>query len=372
MLDLSGDRGLIRRRARSSRRAPASRHRGTADRRCRRAARRGRGSDTPGRTARPVPGRGASRNAEAATRSDATARRRRSARPARCSVVSWKRHTRSALSGTTSARWRSGSCVATPVGQWSVWQVCAWMQPSANMKPRAALHQSAPSAIDARDVEGADDLAGGSRAGCASRRSAPTSVLCTSSRPSLQRRADVVGELQRRRAGAALGAVDDDEVGRDAGLEHRLADAEPFPRMADAQLEADRLAARQLAQPLDELHHLDRRGEGASGRAGEMQSTPTGTPRAAAISARHLGARQHAAVAGLGALADSLISIIFTCGSRACAAKRSASKRAVVVAAAEVARADLPDQVAAVLAVIAAESSPRRCRARSRRAWRRR
>jgi hypothetical protein len=28
-----------------------------------------------------------------------------------------------------------------------VWQVWAWMQPSANMKPRAALHQSAPSAI---------------------------------------------------------------------------------------------------------------------------------------------------------------------------------------------------------------------------------
>ena len=45
----------------------------------------------------------------------------------------------------------------------------------------------------------------------------------------LQRRADVVGELERRRAGAALGAVDDDEVGRDAGLEHRLGDAEPLP-----------------------------------------------------------------------------------------------------------------------------------------------
>ncbi len=51
------------------------------------------------------------------------------------------------LVGTTSACWRSGSCVVTPVGQLPVWQVCAWMQPSAIMKPRAALHQSAPSAI---------------------------------------------------------------------------------------------------------------------------------------------------------------------------------------------------------------------------------
>ena len=47
--------------------------------------------------------------------------------------------------------------------------------------------------------------------------------------PFLQRRADVVGELERRRAGAAFGAVDDDEVGRDAGLEHRLGDARTTP-----------------------------------------------------------------------------------------------------------------------------------------------
>jgi hypothetical protein len=41
----------------------------------------------------------------------------------------------------------AGPCVATPVGQLPVWQVCAYKQPSANMKPRAELHQSAPSVI---------------------------------------------------------------------------------------------------------------------------------------------------------------------------------------------------------------------------------
>src|SRR5271166_6031428 len=38
------------------------------------------------------------------------------------------------------------------------------------------------------------------------------------------RDADMVGEFERRRAGAALHAVDDDEVGIDSGLDHRLAD----------------------------------------------------------------------------------------------------------------------------------------------------
>ena len=30
-----------------------------------------------------------------------------------------------------------GFCVATPVGQWSVWQRCAWMQPIASIASRA-------------------------------------------------------------------------------------------------------------------------------------------------------------------------------------------------------------------------------------------
>ena len=42
---------------------------------------------------------------------------------------------------------REGSCVVTPVGQRSVWQLSDWMQPSENMKPRAELHQSAPIAM---------------------------------------------------------------------------------------------------------------------------------------------------------------------------------------------------------------------------------
>ena len=148
-------------------------------------------------------------------------------------MFSWNIFTRSALSGTSSFFQRDGSCVATPVGQRSVWQVCDWMQPSANMKPRAALHQSAPSA-SVRARSNAVITLPLAPMRILSRRFRPTSVLCTSSSAFAQRRADVVGELERRRAGAAFAAVDDDEVRQDAGFLHRLGDAEPFPRMADA------------------------------------------------------------------------------------------------------------------------------------------
>src|SRR3546814_6603138 len=62
-------------------------------------------------------------------------------------VFSWNWNTRVDLSAVSSLRQRFGSWVATPVGQRSVWQLSDWMQPSANMKPRAALHQSAPIAM---------------------------------------------------------------------------------------------------------------------------------------------------------------------------------------------------------------------------------
>jgi hypothetical protein len=95
----------------------------------------------------------------------------------------WKLKTPVALSGTTSAFCRIGSWVVTPVGQWPVWQVCAWMQPSANMKPRALLHQSAPRAM-ARAMSKALTILPAAPILMRSRRFRPTSVLCTRRRPS--------------------------------------------------------------------------------------------------------------------------------------------------------------------------------------------
>jgi hypothetical protein len=57
----------------------------------------------------------------------------------------------------------------------------------------------------------------------------------------------MVKELERSRARAAFGAVDHDKIRIDAGFQHGLANAEKLPRMADAKLEPNGLAACELA-----------------------------------------------------------------------------------------------------------------------------
>ncbi|MNL57268.1 hypothetical protein D3C87_1808150 [compost metagenome] len=68
--------------------------------------------------------------------------------------------------------------MVTPVGHLPVWQAWAWMQPMANMKPRAALHQSAPMAIT-RAMSNAVMILPDAPSLMRSRRFTPISVLCT-------------------------------------------------------------------------------------------------------------------------------------------------------------------------------------------------
>jgi hypothetical protein len=104
-----------------------------------------------------------------------------------------------------------------------------------------------------------------------------------------------------------------------------LHDAEPFPGVADAQLEAGGLAARQLAQPLDELQQLHRRGKRAVRGRRDAVLAHRHAARGGDLG-RDLGPGSTPPWPGLAPWL-SLISIIFTCGSRALAAKRSALKR---------------------------------------------
>jgi len=64
----------------------------------------------------------------------------------------------------------------TPEGQVSRWQCCACTHPSANMKPRALLHQSAPIAI-VRAMSNAVITLPLAPSRIRSRRLSPTSVL---------------------------------------------------------------------------------------------------------------------------------------------------------------------------------------------------
>ena len=68
----------------------------------------------------------------------------------------------------------------------------------------------------------------------------------------------MVDELDRCGTRATLGAIHHNEIGRDAGDQHGLDHCKPFPRVANAQLEAGGFAAREAAQTLDELHHFYR------------------------------------------------------------------------------------------------------------------
>ena len=96
--------------------------------------------------------------------------------------------------------------------------------------------------------------------------------------------------------------------------------------------------------------------ENALCAAGEMQSTPSGTPRAAAISGVTLGPGKHAAVAGLGALAELEFNQ-FDLRVGGIGGKLVGIEAAVVIAAAKVARADFPDQIAAVHAVVGGDGA---------------
>ena len=166
-----------------------------------------------------------------------------------------------------------------------------------------------------------------------------------------QRRTDVVLVLQRRRARAALATVDHDEVGRHPLGEHRLADGEEVDARAEAQLEAGRLAAGELAHPGHEQDQLTRRREHPVVRRGHALLAGR---NAASIGdlAGDLGSGQHAADAGLGSLAelerDHLDLVV---GGRV--AELAGVEVAVLGPGAEVAAADLPDQVAALAVVLA-------------------
>ena len=59
----------------------------------------------------------------------------------------------------------------------------------------------------------------------------------------LHQRTDMVAELDRRGAGTAFSAIDDDKVRRDVGGQHGFDNRKPVPRVANAKLETDRFTA---------------------------------------------------------------------------------------------------------------------------------
>src|SRR5690349_16043907 len=169
------------------------------------------------------------------------------------------------------------------------------------------------------------------------------------------RHAQMIHELQRRRAGAAFIAVDHNEVGIDAGFQHRLADRKDLPGMADAHLEAGRFAASKLPHIADKLHHLDRCGESAvlcrrNAVLAHGHATDLGNLH------RYFRRRQHAAMPGLRALADlQLDHLDLVIGGDAGEFVRI--EGSVAIAAPEIAGADFPYAVATHFPVVRTHSA---------------
>src|SRR5690606_37152088 len=141
--------------------------------------------------------------------------------------------------------------------------------------------------------------------------------------------------------------------GRDAGEHHGLGDREPLPGMAEGELEPDRLGARQAPQAVDELQQLDRGGEGRVARWRDAVRPRRHAARLGDLFG-DLGRGQHPAMARLRALGqldlDHPDLLARRIGDEALLVEA-----ALGVAAAELAAADLPDEVAAELAVVAGD-----------------
>src|SRR6202035_1886203 len=139
------------------------------------------------------------------------------------------------------------------------------------------------------------------------------------------------------------------------GLDHRLADGQKFPGVADAKLETGGLAAAQPPHLADEGHHFQRgRKRPVSGRRNAVLAHRDASDLGYLFG--DLGRRQHAAMAGLGALADlEFDHLDLIVGGDAGEFFRI--ERTVAVAATEISGADLPNEITAVLAVIGTDAA---------------
>src|SRR6056297_3107577 len=144
--------------------------------------------------------------------------------------------------------------------------------------------------------------------------------------------------------------VDGDEIRRGADFYHGLAHRQEIGASADAKLDADRLAVGQFSQTRDELDHLHRRGERRVPRRRQRGFVFRQAARLCNLG-RHLGRRQNATVARLGALGQ----FQFDHPDRITARRLAEALRveaAVFRPTAEIAGPDLPDQIATGFEVI--------------------
>ena len=170
-----------------------------------------------------------------------------------------------------------------------------------------------------------------------------------------QRHANMVGEFQRRGPGAAFLAVHHDEVRHDTGIQHCLGNGHEFPRVTQAELEPDRLALGQFAQALDELQQFDGCGKGRVPR--RRDAVPVlGNAAGRGNLGTDLVFGQDSTMARFGALAQFDLDHLHL-GPACLDGEAFGIECTVLVSAAKIATAQLPDQVPAVFQVVRADAA---------------
>ena len=168
--------------------------------------------------------------------------------------------------------------------------------------------------------------------------------------PVAHRHPDVVHKFRGGGPSAPFFAIDHDEIRGNSSFLHRLGNCEPLPGMTDRKLESGWFIARELAQANDEFQQFDRCRKGLMARWRNTIGPHRNTACLRNLG-RHLRTGQHAAVPGLGALRefdlDHLDLGMGCLGSKAVRVELPVARSATKVSA-----ADLPDQIAAMFAVM--------------------
>ena len=153
----------------------------------------------------------------------------RPAAPTRSSAAStvsaWKRVTRGALSRTERPTLRDGFWVATPVGQALVLHAACLDAADGHHHRTGRITNVRAEGHQSHETEAARDLSARDQGDAIAQADAADGVV-GEDQAFGERGTQGIGELDRGSAGSTLAAVDGDEVGMEAGLDHGLADRE--------------------------------------------------------------------------------------------------------------------------------------------------
>ena len=254
---------------------------------------------------------------------------------------------RTDLSAGSRPRLSQAFCVATPVGQRSVWHFCAWMHPSASIASRPTLTVSTPRAKAIAAVVGQPELAGAGEHDPLVEAALGEDGV-TAREAEAEGHGDGIREDERCRTGATLTTVDGDEVDTavSTAIRSPSCSQNAMSPTADLTPTGSPVSAASSSTQSSRLSTS----ENSAWRDGLMQSLPIGMPRVAEISGDTFGRWEQATEPWLGALGELHLERLHRRRHDEVFQPRQV-EASLVVTAAEVGGTDLEHELAAVTVV---------------------